>query len=117
MKKKKILMLSDHLLSTSGVGCQSRYLAFGLAQTDRWTIRQFGAAIKHTDYSVVQPHPEIVIKPVDGFGTQDMIRTTLAMEKPDILLIFTPKTYNQNTIFTITPHHFQFNHIIRLKYN
>ena len=89
MKKKKILMLSDHLLSTSGVGCQSRYLAFGLAQTERWSIRQFGAAIKHTDYSIVQPHPEIIIKPVDGFGDKDTLRTTLAMEKPDILLIFT----------------------------
>ena len=88
-KKKKILLLSDHLLSTSGVGCQSRYLAFGLVQTGRWTVRQFGAAIKHTDYNTVRPHEDILIKPIDGFGSPELLKTTLAMEKPDVVLLFT----------------------------
>ena len=88
-KKKKILLLSDHLLSTSGVGCQSRYLANGLVQKGEWEIRQLGAAVKHENYDLVQPHPDIVIKPVDGFGNRDMLRQLLAVEKPDVLLLFT----------------------------
>ncbi len=88
-KKLKILMLSDHALSTSGVGCQSRYLIDGLIDKGCWTIRQLGAALKHEKYDVVQPHADLIIKPIDGFGNPDMLRVTLATEKPDVLLIFT----------------------------
>ena len=90
MKKKyKILMLSDHALSTSGVGCQSRYLINGLVEKGRWSVRQFGAAIKHTDYNVLQVNPDFIIKPIDGFGNRETIIQTLVTEKPDLLLIFT----------------------------
>ena len=34
-RKKKILMLSDHALSTSGVGTQSRHLIDGLLKITR----------------------------------------------------------------------------------
>ena len=53
-KKKKILMLSDHALSTSGVGTQSRHLINGLLERypGEWSIRQFGAAIKHANYDL-----------------------------------------------------------------
>ena len=88
-KKYKILMLSDHALSTSGVACQSRFLIDGLIEKGHWSIRQFGAAIKHENYDVVQVNPDFIIKPVDGFGSPDMLRQTLAVEKPDILFIFT----------------------------
>lgn len=87
--KMKILLLSDHALSTSGVGCQSRYLMNGLIEKGCWTVRQFGAALKHTDYSINQPHPDFIIKPIDGFGDPDMLRVALASEKPDVLMIFT----------------------------
>jgi glycosyltransferase involved in cell wall biosynthesis len=89
MAKKKILVLSDHALSTSGVGVQSRFLIEGLIATDRWTVRQFGAALKHTDYSTVVVNDDFIIKPIDGFGSPDLIRIALATEKPDVLLIFT----------------------------
>ena len=29
---------------------------------------------------------DFIIKPIDGFGTPEMLRITLATEKPDILL-------------------------------
>ena len=32
MSKKKVLVLSDHALSTSGVGCQTRFLIEGLIE-------------------------------------------------------------------------------------
>ena len=88
-KKKKILILSDHALSTSGVGCQSRFLIEGLLEKGGWTVRQFGAAVKHTDYRTVVVNDDFIIKPIDGFGNKDLIRQTLATEKPDVLLIFT----------------------------
>lgn len=89
MTKKKILMLSDHALSTSGVGCQSRYLIDGLTRKGKWSVRQFGAAIKHNNYDLVKVSDDFIIKPVDGFGTPDMLRQTLAVERPDVLLLFT----------------------------
>ena len=89
MKKRKILMLSDHALSTSGVGCQSRFLANGLIETGNWTIRQFGAALKHDNYDVVQLHEDFIIKPIDGFGDPNMLRIAIATEKPDLVFIFT----------------------------
>ncbi len=87
--KKKILVLSDHALSTSGVGVQTRHLIQGLLQKNRYTFRQFGAALKHHDYSTISVNDDFIIKPIDGFGDRDLIRVTLATEKPDALLIFT----------------------------
>jgi len=88
-KKKKILMLSDHALSTSGVGCQSRYLIDGLLKKGCWSVRQFGAAMKHDNDDVVVVNQDFVIKPIAGFGNRDMLIQTLAAEKPDVLLLFT----------------------------
>ena len=93
-KKLKILLISDHALSTSGVGCQSRFLMNGLIDKGTWTVRQLGAALKHNNYDVAVPHPDFIIKPIDGFGNPDMLRVLLATEKPDVLMIFTdPRFY------------------------
>ena len=88
-KKLKVLVLSDHALSTSGVGTQTRHLIEGLLKKDTWTFRQFGAALKHTDYRTIVVNDDFIIKPIDGFGTPDLLRVTLATEKPDVLFIFT----------------------------
>ncbi len=89
MEKKKILMLCDHPLSTSGVGCQARFLIDGLIATGEYCFRVLGGAIKHNDYSLVKVNDDLLIKPVDGFGTPDMLRHLLATEKPDLLFLFT----------------------------
>ena len=88
-KKYKVLVLSDHALSTSGVGCQTRFLLENLVKKGKWSFRQFGAAIKHTDYNVVQVSPDFIIKPIDGFGDRNLIMQALIAEKPDALFIFT----------------------------
>lgn len=88
-KKYKVLVLSDHALSTSGVGTQTRHLISGLLKKGHWTFRQFGAAMKHTDYRTIVVNEDFIIKPIDGFGNRDLIRVTLASEKPDLILIFT----------------------------
>ena len=87
--KLKVLVLSDHALSTSGVGTQTRHLIEGLLEKGCWSFRQFGAALKHNDYRTVVVNEDFIIKPIDGFGSPDLIRVTLATEKPDILFIFT----------------------------
>ena len=87
--KFKGLVLSDHALSTSGVGTQTRHLIEGLLKKGQWSFRQFGAALKHQDYRTVVVNDDFIIKPIDGFGTPDTIRVALATEKPDLLFIFT----------------------------
>ncbi len=87
--KYKVLVLSDHALSTSGVGTQTRHLIEGLLKKGCWSFRQFGAALKHQDYRTVVVNEDFIIKPIDGFGNPDLIRVTLATEKPDLLFIFT----------------------------
>lgn len=90
MKEKyKILVLSDHALSTSGVGCQTRFLLEGLIKKGKWSFRQFGAAIKHTNYDVVEVNPDFIIKPIDGFGDRNMILQAMITERPDAVFIFT----------------------------
>lgn len=88
MSKKKIIVLSDHALSTSGVGVQTRHLINGLIRKDRWSFKQLGAAIKHSDYSLKQINDDFVIKPVDGFGNKDMMRNILITEKPSAIILF-----------------------------
>jgi len=87
--KYKVLVLSDHALSTSGVGTQTRHLLNGMIQKGCWSFRQFGAAMKHSDYRTIMVNEDFIIKPIDGFGNRDLIRVTLAAEKPDLILIFT----------------------------
>lgn len=88
-KKLKVLVLSDHALSTSGVGTQTRHLLTGLIEKGCWSFRQFGAALKHSDYRTVVVNDDFIIKPIDGFGNPEMLRIALATEKPDLLFIFT----------------------------
>lgn len=89
LQKRKVLVLSDHALSTSGVGTQTRHLINGLLQKGGWTFRQLGAALKHANYETVVVNPDFIIKPIDGFGDRNMLRVLLATEKPDAILIFT----------------------------
>lgn len=88
-KKYKILTLCDHPLSTSGVGVQASALIEGLIRTGKYTFRSLGGAIKHENYDVQAPHPDLVIKPVDGFGTKEQLRHILLTERPDALFLFT----------------------------
>lgn len=87
--KRKILLLSDHPLSTSGVGTQARYLIKGLTDTKKYSFICFGGAIKHEDYKQVIVDSDFIIKPTDGFGTREQIRLVLAQEKPDAIMLFT----------------------------
>lgn len=88
-KKHKILMLSDHPLAPSGVGVQARFLIEGLIKTGRWSFRCLGGAIKHADYQTIAVNSDFIIKPVDGFGSKELIRSLLLAERPDAIFLFT----------------------------
>ena len=89
MNKKTILLLSDHPLSSSGVGTQARWLINGLINTGKWKFKCFGGAVKHEDYKTLAVNEDFIIKPTDGFGDRNMLRQVLVSEKPDVVLLFT----------------------------
>lgn len=89
MSKKKILIISDHALSPSGVGVQTKYLVEGLLKTNDYEFIQLGAAVKHQNYSTVKVNDNFYIKPIDGFGNPVLLRSVILNEQPDALLIFT----------------------------
>jgi|TARA_Y100000034_G_scaffold26483_1_gene31594 glycosyltransferase involved in cell wall biosynthesis len=95
--KKKILVLSDHPLSPSGVGTQTKYFIEALIKTGRYSFICLGGAIKHEDYTpqTVEPHgADWRIFPIDGYGNHEMIRSVIQKEKPDVLWFMTdPRFY------------------------
>jgi len=95
--KIKILTLGDHPLSPSGVGTQSKYVFQALLESGKFQILSLGGAIKHQNYqpTYVDPYEnDWKIIPVDGYGTQEMIRSVIRNEKPDILWFMTdPRFY------------------------
>lgn len=88
-EKKKILFISDNPLAPSGVGIQARLLIEGLISTGQFRFFCLGGAIRHQDYNITQVNPDFIIKPVDNFGTKEMLRNILYSEQPDAIVIFT----------------------------
>ena len=112
MTKKKIVVLSDHPLSPSGVGTQTRYFIEALLKTGRYKFVCLGGAIKHNDYkpqNVGEWGNDWIIYPVDGYGNQEMIRSVLQQERPDALWFMTdPRFYEwlweiENEIRSLVP--------------
>ena len=112
MNKKKILVISDHPLSPSGVGHQTKNFIEALLKTGRYKFVCLGGAIKHHSY---EPHTvgdwgeDWVIHPVKGYGTVDIVRSILRNDRPDAVWIMTdPRFYEwlwaiDNEIRTLVP--------------
>ena len=96
-KKIKILTISDHPMSPSGVAGQTRYMIEAMLKTGKYSFICLGGAMKHQDYRPQKTQEwgdDFVIVPVDGYGTQDLIRQLLKQQKPDILWFMTdPRFY------------------------
>jgi len=95
--KKKILVISDHPLSPSGVGTQTKYFIEALLKTGRYQFVCLGGAVKHQNYQpqIVEPWGEDWrIFPIDGYGNDEIIRSVLQKERPDVLWFMTdPRFY------------------------
>ena len=99
VKKKKILLLSDDLRMSSGVGTMSREIVMG--SLDKYDWVQVGGAIQHPDEGKVidmnQSAREetgiddasLKIYPVNGYGSPELLRQLLVLEKPDAILHYT----------------------------
>lgn len=96
-RKKKIFMIADHPYAPSGVGTQTKYVIETLLKTGKYQIVCFGGAVKHQDYKpqkTEQWGDDLIIFPVDGYGTQEMVRSLLWTHKPDMLWFMTdPRFY------------------------
>jgi len=96
-KKIKILTLSDHPMSPSGVGTQTKYFIEALLKTGKFQFVCLGGAVKHEDYRIQKISPyedDWVVIPVDGYGDHQKIRSIIRNEKPDILWFMTdPRFY------------------------
>jgi glycosyltransferase involved in cell wall biosynthesis len=96
-KKIKIFTLSDHPLSPSGVGGQTKYIIEGMLKTGKYQFVSFGGAVKHAAHDPQHTEEwghDWVIWPVDGYGNPDMVRAMIHQQKPDILWFMTdPRFY------------------------
>ena len=98
-KKKKILLLSDDLRMSSGVGTMSREFVVGTIDEFDWV--QVAGAIDHPEKGKVVDMNETIreetgiedaslkIYPVSGYGNPELLRHLLKMEKPDAILHYT----------------------------
>ena len=99
MAKKKILLFSDDLRMSSGVGTMSREIVLGTLDKFDWV--QVGGAIKHPDEGKFIDMNDSVRKdtgikdaylkiiPTSGYGTPELLRHLLSVEKPDAILHYT----------------------------
>lgn len=97
MKKIKILSISDHPFSPSGVGIQTRYVLESAVKSGLFQVRSLGGAIKHDDYKPMgteEYKEDWIVQPVDGYGNQNIIRSEINNYQPDILWFMTdPRFY------------------------
>ena len=90
--KKKILVLADHPFSPSGVGTQTKYFMESLLKTGKYSFIALGGAIRHQDYRPLKTEEwgeDLIIIPVDGYGTQQQIRDMIHSHKFDAIWFMT----------------------------
>jgi len=98
MKKKiKVLTISDHPLSPSGVGTQTKYFIEALLKTGKFQFICLGGAVKHENYDIQNISPyedDWMVIPVNGYGDPEKIRSIIRNERPDMLWFMTdPRFY------------------------
>ena len=79
-------------LSPSGVGTQTRYIIETLIKTGKYKFISLGGAIKHPNYNPIKTEEygdDWLILPVKGYGSQDLVRSVIRNEKPDMLWFMT----------------------------
>jgi len=99
MTKRTIMLLSDDLRMSSGVGTMSREIVLGTLQHYNWV--QIGGAIKHPEAGKIVDmsesvreetgieDAELTIYPTSGYGNQEIVRDLIVRHQVDALLIYT----------------------------
>jgi glycosyltransferase involved in cell wall biosynthesis len=99
MSKKRILLLSDDLRMSSGVGTVSKNFVLGTLDKYDWV--QIGGAIKHPEEGKIVDMNDSVRKdtgiedaylkiyPISGYGNQELMRQIINIEQPHAILHYT----------------------------
>ena len=102
-QRKKILLLCDDIRMTSGISTMAREIVIGTAHRYNWV--NIGGAIQHpdkgkrfdlnadTNTNAGIEDASVYLYPVDGYGSPELIRQMMQMEKPDAIMIFTDPRY------------------------
>ena len=102
-QRKKILLLCDDIRMTSGISTMAREIVIGTAHHYNWV--NIGGAITHpdkgkrfdlnddTNKNAGITDASVYLYPVDGYGSPELIRQMLEMEKPDAIMMFTDPRY------------------------
>ena len=105
MSKKKILIFSDDLRMSSGVGTMTKEMVMGTIHQYDWV--QVGGAIKHPeDGNVVDMNDaareetgvkdaSLTIYPISGYGSQELLRQMIVREQPDAIMHYTDPRFWQ----------------------
>ena len=102
-KRKKILLICDDIRVHSGVATVAKEMVLHTSQHFNWV--QIAGAIKHPDKGKkfdLSPDTNkqsgledssVMLYPVDGYGSPDLLREIIKLEKPDALFIITDPRY------------------------
>ena len=91
-KKIKVLTISDHPFSPSGVANQTKYFIGEMLKTGKYQFASLGGAVKHEKHNPIKVEgygDDWTIFPVDGYGNPEIVRSMLRTHKPDILWFMT----------------------------
>ena len=101
--RKKILLLCDDIRFTSGISTMAKEIVIGTAHRFNWV--NLGAAINHPDqgkrFDICQdtgtlaniPDASVFIIPSSGYGSPELLRQIIDLEKPDAIMFFTDPRY------------------------
>ncbi len=91
------MTISDHPLHPSGVGIQTRYFIQSLLDTGEFEVISLAGAQHQPDHKPIKTDKygdDWKIFPVHEFGSQEIVRSVLRTERPDVLWIMTdPRFY------------------------
>ena len=102
-QRKKVLLLCDDIRMTSGISTMAREIVIGTAHHFNWV--NIGGAINHPDQGKrfdinadTNKHAgiddaSVFLYPISGYGTPELIRQMIDIEKPDVLMMFTDPRY------------------------
>ena len=102
-KRKKILLLCDDIRMTSGISTMAREIVIGTAHHYNWI--NVGGAISHpdkgkrfdlsedTNQNASISDSSVFLYPTDGYGSPELIRQMMQIEKPDAIMMFTDPRY------------------------
>ena len=102
-QRKKILFMCDDIRMTSGISTMAREIVIGTSHRFNWI--NVGGAIQHPDagkrLDISQDTNNIMgitdasvyIYPINGYGSQELVRQLIEVEKPDAIMFFTDPRY------------------------